>query len=145
MARRKSAATEGGMGRCSPSNASAWETSRSSDQMRSACLLGSEMPASRSCSVLSARSDASDVTVSGIDQLLPAGHAQRVDDRVQIAIEHVVEIVHRQIDSVISDAALRKIIGPNFGGPVTGADHGPPLPRPGGLLLREHSVEEASP
>src|SRR5918994_3326210 len=144
MASRKSAACEGGMVRSPPSSISAWETPWSSDQMQIACLLGSAIPACRSRSVLSPIREASNVTGSGIDQLLAARHPQCIDDRVQSPVQHVIEVVHRQVDPMIGDAALGKVIGPDLGRPVTGANHRPPLACAGSFLLRQHPVEQAS-
>ena len=41
--------------------------------------------------------------------LLPQGH----DQRVEIAAHYFVEFIKRQVNAVISDATLRKIIGAN--------------------------------
>ena len=62
---------------------------------------------------------------------LVLGH-QRVDDLVQrLAFHHLRQLVQRQIDAVIGDAALRKIIGADAFGAVAGADLPAPL---GGAL-----------
>ena len=59
------------------------------------------------------------------------GH-QRVDDLVQgLAFHHLRQLVQRQIDAVIGDAALRKIIGADALRAVAGADLAAPV---GGAL-----------
>ena len=40
--------------------------------------------------------------------LLPAGHPQRLDQLIQIAVDHVRQIVDRQIDPVVGHPALRE-------------------------------------
>src|SRR5699024_8776327 len=47
---------------------------------------------------------------------------QRVDDGIELAGHDVVELVQRQIDAMIGDSALRKVIGANALRPVATAD-----------------------
>ena len=48
---------------------------------------------------------------------------QRVDDLAQrLALDHLRQIVERQIDAVVGDAALREIIGADALGAIAGAD-----------------------
>src|SRR5579871_2628867 len=36
---------------------------------------------------------------------------ERRDELVQVAVHHVVELVEREVDAMVGDAALRKIVG----------------------------------
>ena len=47
---------------------------------------------------------------------------QRTNQLIEVAVHDIIELVQRQIDTVIGDAALRKIIGANAFGPVPGSD-----------------------
>ena len=58
---------------------------------------------------------------------------QRLDDLVErLAVEHLVELVERQVDAVVGDPPLRKIVGADALGAVAGAD----LPAPRGRAFR---------
>lgn len=46
----------------------------------------------------------------------------RVDDFLNIAVHNFVQLVEREIDAVIGHAALRKIVGADLLGAVTGPD-----------------------
>src|SRR5262245_58655424 len=46
---------------------------------------------------------------------------QRLDDRLEIAVHHVQQLVKRQVDAVIGDPALREIVGPDALGAVARA------------------------
>ena len=64
------------------------------------------------------------------------GH-QRVDDLVQgLAFHHLRQLVQRQIDAVVGDAALRKIIGADAFRAVARADLAAPFGRAFGVELR---------
>src|SRR5438105_2146255 len=49
---------------------------------------------------------------------------QRVDDFVEFAHHHPVELVERQVDTMVGDAALREIVGADALRAVAGADLG---------------------
>ena len=47
---------------------------------------------------------------------------QRVDDLVEIALHHPVELVERQVDAVVGHPPLRKIVGADALGAVARPD-----------------------
>src|SRR5215813_6463322 len=48
---------------------------------------------------------------------------QRVDQLIErCSLEHLIELVQRQADAMVGDASLRKIVGANALGTVTGSD-----------------------
>ena len=49
-------------------------------------------------------------------------HGQGGDQFVEVAVEHGIETVERQIDAVVGDAALREIVGADALRAVAGAD-----------------------
>ena len=53
--------------------------------------------------------------------------------------------MNRVVDAVICDPILGKVVRPDLGRAVAGANLGPPLPRPRGLLLGEDAVKQPSP
>ena len=63
------------------------------------------------------------------------GRAQCVEQRIQVAVENLVEIVCLETDSVISDPVLREVIGANSFAAVHGADLAGPIRRRVGLCL----------
>ena len=73
---------------------------------------------------------------------LMLGH-QRVDDLAErLAFHHLRQLVERQIDAVVGDAALRKIIGADALGAVAGADLAAPLGGARGVELAALGVVE---
>src|SRR2546421_6834509 len=50
-----------------------------------------------------------------------AGH-QRLDQGIEIAVDHIRKIVEREFDAVISDAVLRKVVGADALVAFAGAD-----------------------
>jgi len=48
---------------------------------------------------------------------------ERVDEWVEIAFHHEVELVNRQADAVISDAVLFEVVGADLLGAIAGAHH----------------------
>ena len=52
-------------------------------------------------------------------------------ERSDPAIEHAVDVVDREPDAVICDAALGEVVGPDLLGPIAGGDERAPL---GGAL-----------
>ena len=118
--------------------------------MRSACatsrrasVSAKSIPAWRNFSASACRAAAIDkrggehhVGAFGRQQFgLVFGH-QRVDDLVQgLAFHHLRQLVQRQIDAVIGDAALRKVIGADALGAVARADLPAPFGRARGVEL----------
>src|SRR5688500_15931106 len=47
---------------------------------------------------------------------------QRVDQLVDRAIEHALQLVRREVDAMVGDAALRKVVGANLLRAFAGAD-----------------------
>jgi hypothetical protein len=56
------------------------------------------------------------------------GELQGIQEFLDLAVQHVVQIVYGQADPVVGDAALGKIVGPDLGAPVAGADEAFPVP-----------------
>ena len=50
------------------------------------------------------------------------GGLQRVDQSVEIAVHHAIEIIKRQTDAMIGHAVLREIVSANFFFAAAGAD-----------------------
>src|SRR5256885_1723669 len=67
------------------------------------------------------------------------------DQLVEPAVHDFIDDVRRGMDSVIGDAALRKVVGPDFLGPIAGADLSAPVTRARRLLLGNHPVEQTGP
>src|SRR5512141_317236 len=103
--------------------------------MTEASRRASLMPAAARRRHPSSSIDPSVTRVSGIELLLPTGHAECIHQLVQVTVHHVREIVHRQIDAMVGDATLWIVVGPDLGRPVAGTDHGPPLMGARGLLF----------
>src|SRR2546423_6422406 len=80
---------------------------------------------------------------SGTESLLLAGEPQRVDQIVEVAVQHLGQVVNRVVNPVIGDAILREVVGPDLGRAITGAHLRSPLAGTGGLLLGDHLVEQA--
>src|SRR5262249_53432266 len=57
--------------------------------------------------------------------------SERVDDVVELAVHDAVDLVERQVDAVVGDAALREVVGADALRAVARADQG--LARRGGL------------
>src|SRR5437667_11738955 len=67
---------------------------------------------------------------------------QRVDNGIELAIHHLVELMQRQADAMVGDAVLREVVRPDLLAAVAGADHGTPLrPYLFLLLLELHLIE----
>src|SRR5689334_5113620 len=60
---------------------------------------------------------------------------QRFDELTEIAVEDAVELMRREVDAVIGDAALRKVVRADLLGPVAGSDLAAALLRNRVLLL----------
>ena len=71
--------------------------------------------------------------------------AERPDEFIEVPVEHVLKLVQGQVDSVIGDAILREIVGPDLRGPVPGPDHRSSLPRPRGFQFGQSPVQQPGP
>src|SRR5216683_1233047 len=82
---------------------------------------------------------------SGAQRLRLLLRRQGVDKRIDFAVQHVVELVERQVDAMVGDAGLREVVSANSFRTVARADH-----RTAGLgdlrvLLRVGSLEQPRP
>src|ERR1700688_5027675 len=48
---------------------------------------------------------------------------QRLDEQVEIAVEHALELMQREVDAVVGDARLRKVVGADLLAAITGPHH----------------------
>src|SRR5262249_52120342 len=111
--------------------------------MSSASVRGESTPASASRAVASAISSSSRLTVLVLPALLPSppgqakarasslGHLrfqvrppQRTDPPVQVALDHLGQVVGLVADPMIGDRVLREVVGADALGPVDGANLG---------------------
>ena len=127
----------------------AWTSPVAAASRRRASRRGSAMPAGASRSPISRSASArSRHSTSARRRRLILGD-QRVDDLVQrLARHHLVDLVERQVDAVVGDAALRKIIGADALGAVAGADLALALGGARGiarLRARAHRAARAAP
>src|SRR5712692_8469401 len=95
----------------------------------SASARGDSTPASASRAAAIATSSSS--RVIACRQAGPVGLDEGADHRVQVAVEHLVQVVGLVTDPVVGDAVLREVVGADPLGPV----HGPDLAAPFGLRL----------
>src|SRR5712692_10234284 len=142
---RKALSAAGATGRFRSRNACPGGTPRESAHSCWASRRGSGTPPARSRVSPSASSAASVTTSSGTGLLLSARHAQRLYQGLDVAVENVVEVVDRQVDPMIRDAALGEIVRPDLGRAIAGAHHRPPLPRASRLLVGDDAVEQPGP
>src|SRR5690349_19674652 len=105
---------------------------------------GSRIPArARRVTASSSASPMACAARSGTEPLLLAREPERGDQVVEVAVQHLGQVVNRVVNAVIGDAILGKVVGPDLGRAITRAHLRPPLARAGGLLLRDHLVEQA--
>src|SRR5512134_1854500 len=93
--------------------------------MRSASRRGSAYPAPASVRAAAVSAAAIVTTpVSGTLALLlaPCG-AQRTDQLVQPAVQHVLQVVHGEVDAVVGHPILGEVVRANLRRAITGADH----------------------
>src|SRR5271156_5493276 len=62
-------------------------------------------------------------TDSRAERLLAIVRRQRVDDRIDCAVEKIVELMNRDVDAMVGYARLRKVIGADALGAVAGPHH----------------------
>src|SRR6266702_6994369 len=85
----------------------------------SASARGDSTPASASRNAASATSSSSRLIIASTSQLrLQVGGRQRVDHRVEIPVDDVVEVVGLVVHPVIGDAILREVVGTDALRPV---------------------------
>jgi hypothetical protein len=56
------------------------------------------------------------------EQFGPAGHLQGVHHVAQVAFHHLQQLVEREVDAVIGEAALRKVVGADAVAAVAATD-----------------------
>src|SRR5215813_8852610 len=121
----------------------------------SASVRGESTPASASLIVAAAISSSSSVTSwppsRGSGPML-AGHLSRPvalhqcpDHRVQVPVDHLVEVVGLVADPVVGDAVLREVVGTHPLGTVHGPDLAAPFGRRLGLRVRLRLGEQPGP
>src|SRR5262249_51243263 len=92
-----------------------------------------------------ARREASPRRPSVLDPLQALGFLgghERVDQLVQIALEHGRQAVQREPDAMVGDAGLRKVVGSNPLAPLTGPDLALPIRSDRRLLLLLGALQE---
>src|SRR6266702_4628565 len=80
---------------------------------------------------------------SGTEALVLTRRPQDVDQVVEVAVQHLGEVVHGVMNAMIGDAILGEVVGPDLLGSVPGAHLGPALAGAGRFLLGDHLVEQA--
>src|SRR6185312_10768429 len=65
-------------------------------------------------------------TSGSTKQRFRVGLLQSRDDVVQVAVEHLIEVVRLEADPVVGDPVLREVVGPNPLAAVDRADLGAP-------------------
>ena len=81
--------------------------------------------------------------------LRPGVPAPSLDHLIEVAVHDVVEPVQRELDAMVRQAALRKVVGPDALGTMAGARLGagafPPSPRRAARVLRTGASRAAEP
>src|SRR2546428_6973584 len=80
---------------------------------------------------------------SGTEPLLLAGKPQGVDQIIEVAIQHVGEVVDGVVDTMIGQTILRKVVGANLGRAVARAHLGPAAAGPGRFLPGDRTYDHA--
>src|SRR5688572_26487410 len=124
------------------------------------CSVASSSRASRSASSPNERSSSADISLtsaptvrapdaglatkasSATQPLLDVRELERVDDRLDVAVHHAWQIVRREADAMIRDAALRIVVRPDLRRAVAGAHLRLPHSRTRRLLLAHAQVEQ---
>src|SRR5438105_3410767 len=105
--------------------------------------LGSPAAARRSLARSSASAiDACGATRSGTEAFLFSGQPEGVDQVIEVAVEHLGQVVNGVMNAVIGNAVLGEVVGADLLRPVTRADLGATLPGARSFLLRQHPVEQ---
>src|SRR5277367_6690363 len=106
---------------------------------------------------LSSRSEASpmaikaargNLTLIGVlraERLLAIVSRERVDNRIDCAVEKIVELMNRHVDAMVGHARLRKIVGADALRAVARSHHRSPRLRDFRLLLRLRLLEQSRP
>jgi hypothetical protein len=66
-----------------------------------------------------------------------------VDHRIDVALERVLQLMHREVDAVIGDAVLFEVVGADLLGSIAAADLAAALLRDRVLLLAHLDLVEA--
>ena len=82
---------------------------------------GLDEPDCRSTRVASVSNAAGGVS-SGFDLLAPRRFGQRIQQRIELALEDAVEVVQRQADPVVGDAVLAEVVRAALAAALTRAD-----------------------
>src|SRR5690606_15039575 len=67
---------------------------------------------------------------------------ERVDDLVEVAGQYFLQLVKREVDPMVGDAALREVVGADSFGAISRADEKLPLLRLFGLAPRQFGVQQ---
>src|SRR5689334_14581393 len=125
-------------------------TSNTAARISRASRPGSGMPSDSSIAVQpvskSPMVPAGDLTKNGEPPLLTeffldVGHFQRIDERLDVAVENVGQLVQGQIDAMVGDAILRIIVCSNLSGSIAGSNLGLAHSSPRCLLLGDSCIE----
>src|SRR5713101_3195163 len=82
---------------------------------------------------------------SGAQRLRLLLRRQGVDKRIDFAVQHVVELMQRQVDAMVGDAGLREVVSANSFRAVARADHRTARLCDLRVLLRVGSLEQPRP
>src|SRR5512141_565040 len=126
-------------------------TSSSAAMMSVAMRRGSAILAARSCDATSSMTltivgfgpeDSSFDATLLAEPVLDVGDLQCFDDRLDVSIENLSQLVHRESNAMIGDAVLRKVVSANLCRSVAGADLRLAHSRALRFLLGEACVKE---
>src|SRR5215204_2708677 len=120
-------------------------TSSTAATMSRASSRASATPACSRLTVSSASRAPNEIgaAVSVVTEVLLVGSLlQGLDDAPQIAVENPLQIVHREIDAVVRDPTLRKVVRADLRRPIAGPDLRLAHARPLGFLLCEPLVQQ---
>src|SRR5208337_25801 len=79
------------------------------------------------------------------ERLLLIVGRQRVDDRIDLAVEKIVELMNRHVDAMVGHPRLRKIVRADSLGAVARPHHRAPRLRDFRLLLRLRRLQQPRP
>ena len=68
-------------------------------------------------------------------------YVQRISQDIQ-QLDPEVKAVQREADAVIGDPVLGKVVGPDLGRAIPGSHHRTAVARAGGLLFRQHAIQQ---
>src|SRR5262245_11207437 len=82
------------------------------------------------------------VSRRGLERVAARLGGQRVDHRVEVAVEHTIELVQGEIDAMIGDPALREVVRADLLRAVAAAHHGTAVRRDRRLLVLSGTIEQ---